>query len=178
MISITDRILKANNEGSKYCLMMVDFNKFNSEKYFAKEDDYVSNEVVDFVTTKTQSLNILPIKLSYDEVLQACNLFVSKFMRIGKVTFVCMKKHRHNKDVMSSYKKCRKTNMTLEDIYEEAFDMIDWSQMQHFQFSLTSGKYELCGFVHGYHALGDLTKGIALNLGNRKIKIKTKGSIF
>lgn len=172
MISIKDKILKASSEGSKFCLMMVDFNKFDTDKYFAREDDYISNEIICFSSVENEQVDNMNVKVNREELLGACNLFIEKFMQGKKVSFICMRKHRHNKDRMSSYKKCKRNRITLMDFSKTAYDMGDWAQMQHFQFKLSKGRYQLCGFVHGFFALGELTKNMAMNLPRSKVKIK------
>lgn len=173
MINIKERILQASSDNRKFCLMMVDFNKFDTDKYFAGDKEYVFYEVMGFSTTNKQQDNNLSIKVNKDELLDVCNLFVSEFMRGKKVSFTCMKRHRYSR-TMAPYKKCKKLDMTLMEFSEYAFGMMDWSQMQHFQFSLSTKGYGLYGFVHGYQALSEFVENLALNLSDSKVKLKVR----
>lgn len=173
-LSIQDKILQVSSEKYNYCLLKVDFNHFDKYKYFAKEKDYLSYEIVGFSTKKKANNEILDTKVNKEELLAVCGLFVDKFMNGEKVWFKCIIKHNYNKKDMVSYRSCEKVDMSLMEFSKRMNDVMDCSQTQHFQFSLTSKKSELCGFVHGFEALSEFSENMALKLGNSKVKLKIK----
>lgn len=172
-LNVKDKILQASNENCKYCLLKVDYNQFERYKYFARDKEYLSYEIIDF-SVKKKSNTGLAIKVNKDELLDICSLFINKFISGENVWFKCIRKHEYNRTKMSPYRNCDKVDMSLMNFSKRMNDVMDCSQTQHFQFSLSSKKHELCGFVHGFEALSELTKNMALNLDNSKVRLKIK----
>lgn len=173
-LNIKDKILQVSSEKYRYCLLKVDFNHFDVQKYFAKEQNYLSYEIVGFSAKKKSINENLDIKVNKEELLEVCGLFADKFMSGEKVWFQCVRIHEYNKKDISSYKKCKEVDMSLMDFSVWMNHVLDCSQTQHFQFSLASKKSELCGFVHGFEGLSEFTENLALNLGDSKVKLKIK----
>lgn len=166
-INIKDKILQTRKEKHKYCLLKVDYNQFcwNGNAYIVNE---FSNSY------KRNMNNNVQMKVTRQELLDLCNLFVSRFMNGKDVNFFVLKNLLYEDGRILSYKECKDTNMSLFDFSNRMNDIHDCNETQHFQFKVSSKKSELCGFIHGVESLSEFSKNMALNLDKSKVKLKIK----
>lgn len=169
-LSIKDRILQASCDDSKYCLLRVDFNRV----CYTKRGWPCEHEIVDFSTKRRGKCDGLSVKVNKEDLLDVCNLFINKFLNGEEVQFRCIRNDFYDYGKLVSFRECEERNYSLIDFSKRVSHIMDCSQTQHFQFSLISKRSELCGFVHGYEALSELTKNMVSNLTDSRIKVKIK----
>lgn len=177
MLSIRDKILEVSKEKYRYCLLRIDFNKY------IWGDWYYGHEIVNFRVDGRDVNGTSNVRVNRDELLKVSNLFVKKLINSNDIQFMCIANSDY-KNGFISYGECNSIEMTPMNFLKNVNSAVDgvrqnnsgvdFDSMPHFQFKLLGKKSELCGFVHGYDNLCELTKNIVSNLDYRRIKVKIK----
>lgn len=157
--------------GLRYCLLKVNYNEMNikRERHYTALGPYSNLE---YNLEYKFYGNNEEVQLSKDELLGICATFTEKLLAGKDVTFKCIRNKSYEQSQVVPYKRLKDKNMDLMTFSRKMNKAGVGSDTQYFQFSLSSGQINLCGYVHGYEALSELTSVMASNLKGSKVKVK------